>query len=70
MKKYMPIITVVIVVAIIVIIFLSMSSSKQMVVLKEDNMSQVPLEIVLGKYQEDGTVVYDWTQIYPSLRNA
>ncbi|KLE10930.1 hypothetical protein PJV89_00500 [Aliarcobacter butzleri] len=52
MKKYMPIITVVIVVAIIVIIFLSMSSSKQMVVLKEDNMSQVPLEIVLGKYQD------------------
>ena len=27
-------------------------------------------DIVLGKYQEDGTIVYDWTQIYPSLRNA
>lgn len=27
-------------------------------------------DVVLGKYQEDGTVVYDWTQIYPSLRNA
>lgn len=27
-------------------------------------------DVVLGKYQEDGTVVYDWAQIYPSLRNA
>ncbi|MCT7910399.1 hypothetical protein N5912_01010 [Arcobacter lacus] len=52
MKKYMPIITVVIVIAIIVIIFLSMFSSKQMVVIKEGNIDQNPLEIVLGKYQD------------------
>ena len=52
MKKILPILTFIIIVAIIVIIFLSMSNSKQMVVLKEGNTTQTPLEIILEKYQD------------------
>ncbi len=52
MKKILPILTLIIIIAIIIIIFLSMSNSKQMVVLKEGNNSQTPLEIILGKYQD------------------
>lgn len=52
MKKMLPFFTIIIIIAIIVIIFLSMSNSKQMVVLKEGNKAQTPLEIILGKYQD------------------
>ncbi len=52
MKKILPILTLVIIILIIVIIFLSMSNKKQMIVLKEGNTTQMPLEIVLGKYQD------------------
>ena len=52
MKKIVPILTFIIIVENIVIIFLSMSNSKQMVVLKEGNTTQTPLEIILEKYQD------------------
>ena len=52
MKKILPFFTIIIIIAIIVTIFLSMSNSKQMIVLKEGNSTQTPLEIVLGKYQD------------------
>jgi copper chaperone NosL len=52
MKKILPFLTIVVIIAIIIIIFLSMSNAKQMVVLKEGNTSQTPLEIILGKYQD------------------
>lgn len=52
MKKILPFFTIIVIIAIIVIIFLSMSNSKQMVVLKEGNKTQTPLEIILGKYQD------------------
>ncbi|QKF77530.1 hypothetical protein [Arcobacter defluvii] len=52
MKKILPFFTIIVIIAIIVIIFLSMSNSKQMVVLKEGNTTQTPLDIVLGKYQD------------------
>lgn len=52
MKKILPFFTIIVIIAIIVIIFLSMSNSKQMVVLKEGNITQTPLDIVLGKYQD------------------
>ena len=52
MKKILPFLTLGIIIAIIIIIFLSMSNKKQMVVLKEGNTTQMPLEIVLGKYQD------------------
>jgi hypothetical protein len=52
MKKILPFFTIILIIAIIVTIFLSMSNSKQMVVLKEGNTTQMPLDIVLGKYQD------------------
>ena len=52
MKKILPILTLIVIIAIIIIIFLSMSNKKQMVVLKEGNTVQSPLEIILGKYQD------------------
>ena len=52
MKKILPILTLIVIIAIIIIIFLSMSNKKQMVVLKEGNLQQTPLEIILGKYQD------------------
>jgi len=52
LKKILPFFTIIVIIAIIVIIFLSMSNSKQMVVLKEGNITQTPLDIVLGKYQD------------------
>lgn len=52
MKKILPFLTVLFIIAIIVIIFLSMAKAQKMVVIKEGNTSQTPLEIVLGKYQD------------------
>ena len=52
MKKILPILTVVLIIAIIVIIFISMAKEQKMVVIKEGNISQTPLEIILGKYQD------------------
>lgn len=61
MKKYIPLFSIFIVVVLIIIIFLTMSNSKQMVVVKENNLSQVPLEIILGKYQDSdcGMIIDD-----------
>ena len=52
MKKLLPFLTIAVIVAIIIIVFLSISNKKQMVVLKEGNITQTPLEIILGKYQD------------------
>lgn len=63
MKKLLPFLTIIIIIAIIVTIFLSMSNSKQMVVLKEGNKTQEPLEIILGKFQDSdcGMIITDMT---------
>ena len=65
MKKILPFFTIIIIIAIIVTIFLSMSYSKQMIVLKEGNSTQTPLEIVLGKYQDSdcGMIIEDMTYV-------
>ena len=65
MKKILPFLTLGIIIAIIIIIFLSMSNKKQMVVLKEGNTAQTPLEIVLGKYQDSdcGMTIEDMTYV-------
>ena len=65
MKKILPFLTLSIIIAIIIIIFLSMSNKKQMVVLKEGNTAQIPLEIVLGKYQDSdcGMTIEDMTYV-------
>ena len=63
MKKLLPFLTIIIIIAIIVTIFLSMSNSKQMVVLKEGNKTQEPLEIILGQFQDSdcGMIITDMT---------
>lgn len=63
MKKILPILTVVLIIAIIVIIFISMAKEQKMVVIKEGNISQTPLEIILGKYQDSdcGMIINDLT---------
>lgn len=63
MKKILPILTVVLILAVIVIMFISMSNKKEMVVLKEGNISQKPLDIILGKYQDSdcGMIISDMT---------
>ena len=65
MKKILPFLILIIIIAIIIIIFLSMSNTKQMVVLKEGNTTQTPLEIVLGKYQDSdcGMTIEDMTYV-------
>ena len=65
MKKILPFLTLSIIIAIIIIIFLSMSNKKQMVVLKEGNTAKIPLEIVLGKYQDSdcGMTIEDMTYV-------
>lgn len=63
MKKLLQILTVILIVSIVVIIFLSMAKEQKMVVIKEGNISQIPLEVVLGKYQDSdcGMVINDLT---------
>ena len=65
MKKILPFLTLGIIIAIIIIIFLSMLNKKQMVVLKEGNTAQTPLEIVLGKYKDSdcGMTIEDMTYV-------
>ena len=71
MKKILPFLTLIIIIAIIIIIFLSMSNTKQMVVLKEGNTIQTPLEIVLGKYQDSdcGMTIEDMTYVSQVVSN-
>ena len=71
MKKILPFLTLGIIIAIIIIIFLSMSNKKQMVVLKEGNTAQTPLEIVLGKYQDSdcGMTIEDMTYVSQVVSN-
>jgi len=61
MKKFAPFITILIIVSIIVLLFLSLGKVQQMVVIKEGNLKQLPLEIVLGKYQDSdcGMIIKD-----------
>lgn len=65
MKKILPFLTILTIIIIIVIIFYSMSSQKQMVVLKEGNTTQQPLEIILGKYQDSdcGMIIDNMTYV-------
>lgn len=65
MKKILPFFTIILIITIVVIIFLSMSNKKQMVVLKEGNTTFIPLEIILGKYQDSdcGMIIEDMTYV-------
>ena len=63
MKKFTPFLIVLVFVGIIVTIFLSLAKVQNMVVIKEGNLQQLPLEIVLHKYQDSdcGMVIEDLT---------
>ena len=63
MKKYAPLLIVLLFVVIIITVFLSLAKVQHMVVIKEGNTQKVPLEIVLGKYQDSdcGMVINDLT---------
>lgn len=52
MKKITPFLVILLFVVTIVFIFLSLGKSQQMVVIKEGNVKQLPLEIALHKYQD------------------
>ncbi len=52
MKKFLPILTILLIITITIIIFISMANEQKMVVVKEGNYAQTPLEIILGKYQD------------------
>jgi len=61
MKKYAPLLIVLLFVVIIVTVFLSLAKVQNMVVIKEGNVEQIPLEIVLDKYQDSdcGMIIED-----------
>jgi len=61
MKKFAPLLIVLLFIAIIVTVFLSLGKVQNMVVIKEGNLKQIPLEIVLHKYQDSdcGMVIED-----------
>lgn len=61
MKKFAPLLIVLLFIAIIVTVFLSLGKVQNMVVIKEGNVKQIPLEIVLHKYQDSdcGMVIED-----------
>ncbi len=61
MKKFIPIFIVLLIVLVIVSVFLSLASTSQMVVIKEGNVKQLPIEMELNKYQDSdcGMVIKD-----------
>jgi len=63
MKKIAPFLIVFVFVGIIVALFLSLAKIQNMVVIKEGNLQQIPLKIVLHKYQDSdcGMVIDDLT---------
>ncbi|MDT8339749.1 MAG: hypothetical protein RQ763_11200 [Sulfurimonas sp.] len=52
MKKIIPLYLVLILVMLIVIIFFSLGVSKKMVVVKDGNIKQIPIEMQVGVYQD------------------
>ena len=52
LKKLSPFFVVIALVTLIVFVFLSLASSQNMIVIKEGNTEQLPLEMELGKYQD------------------
>ncbi|MBE0513460.1 hypothetical protein [Sulfurimonas sp.] len=52
MKKIIPLYLVLMLVVLIVIIFFSLGVSKKMVVVKDGNIKQIPIEMQVGVYQD------------------
>ena len=51
--------------SIILGVFLSLASEQQLIVVKEDNLQQIPLKMQLGKYQDSdcGMLIEDFTYV-------
>ncbi|MCK9474011.1 hypothetical protein [Sulfurimonas sp.] len=52
MKKIIPFLVVLILVLLIVVIFFSLGTSTRMVVVKDGNIKQIPIEMQVGMYQD------------------
>ena len=63
MKKITPFLIILGLVVIIVTLFLSLASTKNMIVIKEGNLDQIPINMVVGKFQDSdcGMVINDLT---------
>lgn len=61
LKKLRPFFVIIALIAIIVTLFLSLASNQNMIVIKEGNLKQLPLEMQLGKFQDSdcGMVIDD-----------
>jgi len=61
MKKLVPFLVVFLIISIIIGIFLSLASNQQMIVIKEGNLKQLPLNMELNKIQDSdcGMVIED-----------
>jgi nitrous oxide reductase accessory protein NosL len=64
-KKYTPLLIVLSLVFIVVMIFLSLASSKKMIVVKEGNTNQLPIEMNSGIFQDS-----DCGMVIDDLRDA
>lgn len=60
-KKIIPIFVIAIFIVIVVMIFSSISSSKKMIVVKDGNIEQLPIEMKIGMFQDSdcGMVIND-----------
>lgn len=65
MKKIIPLLIVIGLTVLIVTLFLSLASTKKMIVIKEGNLNQTPIEMKAGLYQDSdcGMVINDLTDI-------
>jgi len=52
MKKLTPLFIILTIISIIIAVFMSLASTQQMIVIKEGNLKQLPLEMELHKYQD------------------
>jgi nitrous oxide reductase accessory protein NosL len=65
MKKIIPFLIVISLAIIIVALFFSLASTKKMIVVKEGNIDQTPINVEIGKYQDSdcGMIINDLTDI-------
>ncbi len=61
MKKFTPILLLLLFVGVIAVIFFSLAYSKRMIVVKDGNLKQLPIEMEVGIYQDSdcGMVIND-----------
>ncbi|MFA7611482.1 MAG: hypothetical protein WCY51_08285 [Sulfurimonas sp.] len=65
MKKFTPILILLLFVGVVTTIFFSLASSKRMIVVKDGNLKQLPIEMQIGIYQDS-----DCGMVIDDLRDA